>query len=75
MGCCGQATTAILTERHRMRVHYLGGRPVVIRGPVTRTEYIFSGINREQLVDPRDAVVIIRNRLFRVEGVEEIQAK
>ena len=43
-------------------------------GKVSAPVYNFSGINREQLVDPRDAVVIVRNRLFRVEGVEEVPA-
>ena len=26
MGCCGKTPTAALTDRHRMRVRYLGGR-------------------------------------------------
>lgn len=61
-----------MTERHRMRVRYSGGRPVVVKGPVTGLEYRFSGIDRVQLVDPRDAITIVRSPLFRVEGVVEI---
>ena len=72
MGCCGKTGTARLTERHRMRVRYGGGRPIVVKGPVTGADYRFSGVDRVQLVDPRDAVSIVRDRLFRVEGVEEI---
>jgi hypothetical protein len=55
-----------------MRVRYGGGRSVAVKGPVTDTEYRFSGIDRVQLIDPRDAVTIVRNPLFRVEGVVEI---
>jgi len=74
MGCCGESRTAPMTERHRMRVRYCGGRSVVIKGLATGSSYRFSGIDRVQLVDPRDAVAIVRNRLFRVEGVVEISA-
>ena len=35
MGCCGESRTAPMTERHRMRVRYGGGRPFVIKGPAT----------------------------------------
>jgi|GEM_PF-2019874 len=73
MGCCRERTKVAMTERHRMRVRYTGGRPIIIRGPTTGTAYRFSGIERLQLVDPRDAVSITRNRLFRIEGVVEIQ--
>lgn len=72
MGCCGGTQTATLTERHRMRVRYGGGRPIVVKGPVTGTEYRFSGLDRLQLVDPRDAVSMVRNQFFRIEGVVEI---
>ena len=61
-----------MTERHRMRVRYAGGRPLLIKGPATGTSYRFSGLDRVQLVDPRDAVSIVRNRLFRIEGVVEV---
>jgi hypothetical protein len=71
MGCCGK-TTAVLTLRHRMKMRYSGGRQVLLRGPVTGVEYRFSGLERFQLVDPRDAVAIARNPLFRVEEIVEL---
>jgi hypothetical protein len=74
MSCCGESRTAPLTERHRARLRYGGGRPVVVTGPVTGASYRFSGTDRLQLVDPRDAVAIVRNPLFRVEGVVEVPA-
>jgi hypothetical protein len=52
-----------------MKVRYGGGRSVIVKGPVTGTDYRFSGIERLQLVDPRDAVAIVRHPLFRVEGI------
>jgi len=55
-----------------MRVRYNGGRPVVVKGPVTGTSYPFSGMDRLQLVDPRDAVAIVRNLLFRIDGIVEL---
>jgi hypothetical protein len=74
MSCCSEARTAPLTPRHRMKVNYAGGRPVEIVGPVTGLKYLFSGLSRMQLVDPRDAVMIVRNRNFRIEGVVELAA-
>jgi hypothetical protein len=55
-----------------MRVRYGGGRPVVVKGPVTNTEYRFSGLERLQLVDPRDAIAMTPNSLFRIEDVIEL---
>lgn len=75
MACCGQTRTAALNERHRMRVRYNGGRPVIVKGPVTGTSYQFSGIDRLQLVEPRDAVAIVRNPLFRIEGIIEVPSE
>lgn len=72
MSCCGQTPTAPLSERHRMRVRYGGGRPIVVKGPVTGTDYRFSGTDRLQLVDPRDAVALSRTSMFRIEGVVEL---
>ena len=72
MGCCGKTRTASLTDRHRIRVRYLGGRPVVIKGTVTGTSYHFAGTERVKLVDPRDAVSITKNQLFRIEGIAEL---
>lgn len=72
MSCCGGMATAPLNERHRMRVRYLGGRPIEVTGPVTGTRYRFSGVDREHLVDPRDAIVIVKDRIFQIEGIVEL---
>jgi hypothetical protein len=74
MSCCGQSRTAPMSERHRMRVRYGGGRPLLVKGPVTGSEYRFSGTARVQLVDPRDAVALLRHPCFRLEGVVELPA-
>ena len=70
MTCCPQEMPR-LTTRHRLRVRYGGGRPITVKGPATGVDYRFSGAERLQLVDPRDAVVIARNPVFRIEGVVE----
>jgi hypothetical protein len=72
MGCCSGTQTAPMTERHRMKVHYAGGRPIVVTGPFSKSQYRFSGMERDQLVDPRDAVMIVKNPLFRIVEVEEL---
>ena len=72
MSCFPHGTTTF-NERHRLRVRYQGGRSILVKGPVTKAEYRFSGMDRIQLVDPRDAVGIIRSALFRVEGVVELK--
>jgi len=55
-----------------MQVRYLGGRPIELKGPATGVTYRFSGLDRIQLVDPRDAVVIVRDKVFRIDGVIEL---
>ena len=72
MSCCGSGPTGRMTDRHRVRVRYGGGRPVVVKGPVTGTTYAFSGAARVQLLDPRDAVSVVRDPMFRAEGVVEV---
>ena len=72
MSCCRKTNIAPMTDRHRMRIRYLGGRPVEVQGPITGRQYRFSGLERLQLVDPRDAVTIVRNREFRVEGLVQL---
>lgn len=53
----------------RLRISYAGGRPITIRGVVTGIDYCFSGVQRVQDVDPRDAVAILRSSYFRMEGL------
>jgi hypothetical protein len=45
---------------------------VVVKGPVTGTSYAFSGAARVQLLDPRDALSVVRDPMFRAEGVVEV---
>jgi hypothetical protein len=47
---------------------------MVVRGAATGIEYRFSGLERRQFVDPRDAVAIVRNPLFQVEAVVELRS-
>jgi len=72
VSCCQEAGATPLGERHRMRIRYDGGRSVLVRGPVTGRQYRFSGTERLQLVDPRDAVAIVRNPLFRLDGIVDL---
>jgi hypothetical protein len=54
------------------RVAFLLVREEGPGGVLANAEYRFSDIARVQPVAPRDAVAIVQDRLFRVEGVEEI---
>jgi len=72
MSCCQEAGATPIGERHRMRIRYEGGRSIVVKGPVTGRLYRFSGTERLQLVDPRDAVAIVRTPLFRIDGIVEL---
>jgi hypothetical protein len=44
----------------------------VVKGPATSIDYRFSGLERLQLVDPRDAIAIVKNPLFQIVGVTEL---
>ncbi len=74
MGCCG-TTQATMTELDRLKVRYLGGRPIEVTGPVTGRTYRFSGKASVQLVDPRDAVSIARRQAFRLEGLVKVMGE
>lgn len=56
-------------KRKAIRVRYTGARPITVVGPATGQRYTFSGIQRYQDVDPKDAMEILRSSSFRVEGV------
>lgn len=73
--CCGQMATSPLSERHRMTIRYLGGRPLRVVGPATKQMYEFSGKVREQFVDPRDAVSMVRHGVFRFVGLVELESE
>lgn len=76
MSCCGGQRRSMinLTEEafwrgKAIRVRYTGARPITVLGPASAQKYIFSGIQRLQDVDPKDAMEILRSSSFRVEGV------
>jgi hypothetical protein len=50
-------------------VEYAGGRTLTVVGAVTGRRYTFSGLDRLQPVDPRDAGVLSRQRVFRLKRV------
>jgi len=50
-------------------VEYAGGRTVTVVGSATGRHYTFSGMDRLQRVDPRDASALLRQRAFRLKRV------
>ena len=71
MSCCPHTTVA-LSGRHRVNICYGGGRPLIVKGPVTGVDYPFSGIERLRPVDPRDAIALVQSPLFRIVGIVEL---
>ncbi|MGA8030705.1 MAG: hypothetical protein WB992_26470 [Bryobacteraceae bacterium] len=52
-----------------LRVEYLGGRTVTIKGATTGRDYTFSGMHRIQDVDPRDTAGLFRDGMFKLKGI------
>jgi hypothetical protein len=50
-------------------LQYTGSSAIRVRGPVTGREYGFSEAEHDCAVDPRDAAVLTRSRLFRRPGL------
>lgn len=74
MSCCPEAGRAVIRQEDIDRglafeVEYAGGRTVTVVGAVTGRRYTFSGVDRLQRVDPRDAGVLLRERVFRLRRV------
>jgi hypothetical protein len=76
MPCCGRSNTGTMSITQqdidnglRLEIEYTGGRTVQVRGSITGSEYVFSGLQRLQKVDPRDAMAILKNQLFRLKGI------
>jgi hypothetical protein len=70
--CCGQKRSALraissdgTVEEGFLKLLYYGHAPLQIRGPVTGQLYQFSSGSPVQAVDGRDAVSMLRTRLFR----------
>jgi hypothetical protein len=77
MACCGESGAGRLTitqkeidEGLALQIEYSGGRTVSVSGPATGKQYVFSGMQRMQDVDPRDAPGILREGMFRLKGVK-----
>lgn len=69
MSCCGQALSTPPSTWHGVKVRYLGGRSIQMIGPATGAKYEFSGLSRVQIVEPRDALALVRHLQFRFEGL------
>ena len=75
MSCCGQQTgratisQADIDNGLKLRVEYSGGRTVTVSGSATGERYVFSGLQRVQAVDPRDAPALLKDRRFTLKGV------
>ena len=75
MSCCGQRTGRVTINQSdidsglRVRVEYGGGRTITVTGTVTGHSYVFSGLQRVQLVDPRDAAMLLKDGRFSMKGV------
>jgi hypothetical protein len=74
VSCCGGAVRGAIRQEDIDRglafeIEYAGGRTITVIGPVTGRRYRFSGLDRLQSVDPRDAATLLRERVFRVRRV------
>jgi len=74
VSCCNDGTRAAISQDDidhglSFEIEYAGARTVTVVGSVTRTRYVFSGVNRLQRVDPRDAALLLRERMFRLKRV------
>jgi hypothetical protein len=52
-------------DRNALKLMYCGFAPMNVRGPMSGQLYHFSRLQPVQMVDSRDAVSILRTRLFR----------
>jgi hypothetical protein len=74
VSCCREAGRPVIREEDIERgltfeIEYAGGRTVTVVGAVTGRHYTFSGRDRLQRVDPRDARALLRQRVFRLKRV------
>jgi hypothetical protein len=74
VSCCRETGRAVIRQEDIERglafeIEYAGGRTITVVGTVTGRRYAFSGLNRLQQVDPRDAATLLRERVFRVKRV------
>lgn len=74
MRCCDETRHAVIRQEDIERgltfeIEYAGGRTITLIGGVTGQPYTFSGLDRVQRVDPRDARALLRERVFRLKRV------
>lgn len=74
MSCCGETKRAVIRQEDIERgltfeIEYGGARTITVVGAITGQSYTFSGLYRLQLVDPRDAGALLRERVFRLKRV------
>lgn len=79
MSCCGETSNAIIRQEDIERglvfeIEYAGARSITVKGEFTRQPYAFSGRDRVQRVDPRDAGALLRERVFRLKRLIEPMA-
>lgn len=67
--CCDQARSSLkangTANEAALKLSYPGYAPVNVRGPLTGQLYQFSRPHPVQTVDARDAMSILKTRLFR----------
>ena len=74
MSCCGGSGRPVIRQEDVERgltfeIEYAGGRTMTVVGAITGHRYTFSGVDRVQRVDPRDASALLRQRVFRLKRV------
>lgn len=74
MSCCRETGRAVIRQEEidrglQFEVEYAGGRTIAVVGAITGRPYKFSGTDRLQRVDPRDAATLLRQRVFRLKRV------
>jgi hypothetical protein len=74
MSCCpgSSVSTVVLTNRDQVRVRYKGDNIITVIGPSTGLRYTFSAQHQTAVIDPRDALALLKSRHFRLEGVVNV---
>ena len=58
-----------------MRVRFSGAGGTTIRGAVTGKTYAFDHVGAGELMDPRDAVMAVRDSRFRIVGIVRLSGR
>jgi hypothetical protein len=68
VACCNDSRVPPLTERHRFVVRFRGDTGLRALGPITGESYALTP-GDTALIDPRDAVVMVRDRRLQIEAI------